>query len=322
MILVTGGAGYIGSHVLLALSDQEIVVVDDFSTGHEWAVPEGIEIARGSITDAPWLDDVLRRYRPKTVVHMAARTEAFVSVVDPLAFWRVNVGGTTNLLSSMSNHGVDDLVFSSSAAVYGNAPTVPIPESCRSLPTNPYGETKLACEMMIRAWVNAGRHTATIFRYFNAAGADVQARVGEAHDPETHLVPLCLAVAGGRSAEISLFGTDYETHDGTCVRDYVHVEDIAAAHAALLEREQGPGEVTCVNLGSGVASSVLDVVAAAEAASGRRVATREATRREGDPVAILADVSAAGEQLGWAPQRSGLAEIVASAWRWWEVHHA
>lgn len=318
-ILVTGGAGYIGSHVCLALAaaGHRPVAYDDLSGGHAWAVQWG-PLVQADLADAAALDAALAAYRPQAVIHLAGLIAVGESVDQPARYHRVNVAGTGILLDAMRRHAVDRIVFSSSAAVYGEPRAVPIREDHPLAPINPYGETKQQAEAMLAAAAAAHGLRAVSLRYFNAAGAEPAGRIGEAHPVETHLIPLVLGAASGCLPPVTLFGTDYPTRDGSCLRDYVHVCDLADAHVAALDwlaRQPGAG-AAAFNLGAGEGATVREVIACAEAVTGRTVPVRVAGRRPGDPVALLADGTLARRALGWQPHRSGLAEIIGSAWRW------
>ncbi|HSV03292.1 MAG TPA: UDP-glucose 4-epimerase GalE [Phenylobacterium sp.] len=319
-VLVTGGAGYIGAHTAKALHEQGYfpVVYDDLSSGFREAVRWG-EFVHGDIRDGRALAETVEAHRIKAVIHFAGLIEVGRSVVRPDLFWDVNVGGTISLLAAIRDRGVDRLVFSSSAAVYGQGgrgPLETIPEAAPKAPASPYGDTKLACEWMIAAECRAYGLSAVALRYFNAAGADPSGAIGEAHEPETHLIPLAIAAALGRGPALSVFGTDYDTPDGTCLRDYIHVNDLAAAHVAALKADLAAGCFETANVGAGQGRSVLEVVAAVARAVGRPVPHAIGARRAGDPPSLVADPSYARELLGWAAERSELDQIVADALRW------
>lgn len=317
MILVTGGAGYIGSHVCLALAAAgwQPVVYDDLSGGHDWAVQWG-PLVRGDITDAAALDAALAHYRPAAVIHLAGLIVASESVAQPARYHQANVTGTQVLLDAMQRHGIDRIVFSSTAAVYGEPQAAPIREDHPLVPINPYGDSKRRAEALLADHArNSGLRSVSL-RYFNAAGADPEGRIGEAHPLETHLIPLVLGAAAGRLPPVKLYGTDYPTRDGSCLRDYVHVCDLADAHVAALDWLAVQPGAAVFNLGSEAGATVREVIACAEAVTGRRVPVEAAARRPGDPAALLADATRARRDLGWQPRRSALSDIVASAWRW------
>jgi UDP-glucose 4-epimerase len=316
-VLVTGGAGYIGSVVTEALvaAGHDVTAYDDLSTGHRDAVVAPTRLVEGDLLDAAALERTLRTHRVDAVVHMAARALVGESVANPAAYYRTNVVGGLVLLDAMRAAGVGLLVFSSSAAVYGEADKQPIDESDALLPSNPYGETKLAFERALR-WQGAAYGFRSVsLRYFNAAGAT--ARNGERHDPETHLIPLILRAAAGTGGPVTVFGEDYPTPDGTCVRDYVHVSDLAAAHALALDALTAGRPTASYNLGlGGNGTSVRDVITAAERITGRAVPRRVAPRRAGDPPRLIASPERIRRELGWSPRLTSLDDIVESAWRW------
>ena len=309
-VLVTGGAGYVGSHVAKALVDagRRVVVLDDLSTGHEDAARFGTLVV-GDAGDEAGVERLLEREGLTAVCHFAGRISVAESVVDPAGYRRANVDVTAALARAAAKAGVRALVFSSSAAVYGTPDRVPIPEEAPLKPASPYGASKVEAERVLAA---SGLDVACL-RYFNAAGADPAAGLGERHDPETHLVPLAL-VAAAAGKPLDVFGDDWPTPDGTCVRDYVHVVDLAAAHVAALERlEAGRGGGTW-NLGTGRGASVLEVAAAVERAVGRPLAVRASPRRAGDAATLVADSGRARADLRWSPTRCALDRVVADAW--------
>lgn len=313
-ILVTGGAGYVGAQACKALSKAGWlpVVYDNLVHGHAEAVKWG-PLEHGDIVDRDRLDAVLAAYRPKAAMHFAAYTSVAESVANPDKYYRNNVAGSLNLLEALRDHGVDRLVFSSTAAVYGAPAIVPIPEGAAKAPINPYGETKFAAEQLLADFVRTDGLKATVLRYFNAAGADPDGDIGERHDPETHLIPLALDSALGKGSPLKLFGGDYPTPDGTCVRDYVHVADLADAHVRALGEMDG---FKAFNLGTGTGASVRQVLDSVERVTGRAVPHAIAPRRAGDPPVLVADPSLAMKELGWVPRLSDLDTIVATAWAW------
>jgi len=316
-VLVTGGAGYIGSHVCLALAAAGFVPIayDNLSAGHAGAVQWG-PLVQADLDDAATLDRTLELYHPQAVVHMAGRLSTSESVVEPALYYRDNVVGTLALLDAMRRHGVNRIVFSSSAAVYGEPQVSSIPETHPLQPINPYGRSKLMIETCLSDYAAAYGMGSVSLRYFNAAGADPAGRIGEAHPVETHLVPLVLEAAAGLRPAVSVFGTDYPTRDGTCLRDYIHVCDLAAAHvAALSYLERRPG-AHVFNLGSGEGATVREVIACAARVTGRPIPAIEVARRPGDPATLLADPAAARRLLGWKPQHAGLDNIMETAWNW------
>jgi UDP-glucose 4-epimerase len=313
-VLVTGGAGYIGSHMVQVLAERgdDVTVLDDLSTGHADAVLAG-KFVRGEIADVPATTRLLKG--AEAVIHFAASSLVAESVADPLKYYTRNVAGTAALLQAMRNAGVEKIVFSSTAATYGNPVRTPIDEAHPAQPVNPYGATKLAVERMLADCHAAYGLRSASLRYFNAAGADPKGRLGERHNPETHLIPLVLQAAAGRRASISVYGNDYETRDGTCVRDYIHVVDLCDAHLRALEwLKNGGCEV--FNLGNGDGATVLEVIDAARRVTARPIKTISAERRPGDPPSLVADATKARRVLGWEPKHKDIEGIVRDAWRW------
>jgi len=323
-VLVTGGAGYIGSVVVeqLLARGHTVVILDDLSRGHREAVAPGATFVEGGIGDRAVLDALLRRHRCNALVHLAAYALVGESVAQPEKYRANNVTAGLVLLEGIAAAGVRRVVFSSSCAVYGLPRATPIPEDAPLAPVNPYGETKREFERLLADFANADGATVFCLRYFNAAGASVQH--GEDHDPETHLIPNVLRVATGGRPALEVLGTDYPTSDGTAVRDYVHVLDIADAHVRALEAkpaDTGPrGKATAMNLGTGVGYSVLAVADAARRITGRPIPTVARPRRPGDPPELVAAAGRAEAVLGWQPRHSGLDEILASAWAWHQAH--
>ncbi|MFE0192919.1 UDP-glucose 4-epimerase GalE [Streptomyces sp. NPDC059008] len=307
--LVTGGAGYVGSVVAAHLLEagHEVTVLDDLSTGHRVGVPEGAHFIEGRIQDAAkWLDASF-----DAVLHFAAFSQVGESVTDPEKYWRNNVGGTMDLLAAMRDAGVRRLVFSSTAATYGEPVSTPITETDPTAPTSPYGASKLAVDHMISGEAAAHGLAAVSLRYFNVAGA--YGSCGERHDPESHLIPLVLQVAQGRREAISVFGDDYPTPDGTCVRDYIHVADLAEAHLLALDAATSGEHLIC-NLGNGNGFSVREVIETVRKVTGHPIPEITAPRRGGDPAVLVASAQTAVDRLGWRPSRADLAGIVADAW--------
>lgn len=319
-ILVVGGAGYVGSHTAhyLQRAGHAIWVYDNLSHGHAAAVPGGCLI-QGDLLDSDKLVEVLRQRRIDAVMHFAAFALVGESVHDPAKYYRNNVVGALSLLDSMREAGVWRIVFSSTTATYGAPERVPITEETPQNPINPYGFTKLVIEKALADYARAYGFGYAALRYFNAAGASATAEIGEDHDPETHLIPLVLQVALGQRPEIVIFGDDYPTPDGTCIRDYIHVDDLAAAHLAALQRLQ-PGSGLEMNLGTGRGHSVREVIQACRRVTGHAIPERIGARRPGDPPALVAGVRRAKELLGWEPRHRELDDIVASAWRWHRAH--
>jgi UDP-glucose 4-epimerase len=313
-VLVTGGAGYIGSHMvkLLAERGDEVTVLDDLSTGHADAVRSG-HFVRGDIADVQSTRNLLKQSGIEAVIHFAAASLVGESVLDPLKYYTRNIGGTGALLQAMREAQVGKIVFSSTAAVYGDPVRIPIDEDHPKAPLNPYGSTKLAVERMLAECSAAYGLSAAALRYFNAAGAEAEAGLGERHEPETHLIPLVLRAAA-HGTPVHVFGNDYPTRDGTCVRDYIHVSDLCAAHLLALEWLQTRGACECFNLGNGEGFSVLEVIEAAERVTAKKISTNLDQRRAGDPAALVADAAKARRVLGWQPKRAALETIVRDAW--------
>jgi UDP-glucose 4-epimerase len=316
-VLVTGGAGYIGSHMvkLLVESGAQVTVVDDLSTGHADAV-RGRDFVRGDVADATFTKNLLEQKQIEAVVHFAACSLVGESVADPLKYYRRNVGGTAGLVEAMRQAKVTRLVFSSTAAVYGDPVRTPIDEAHPTQPVNPYGSSKLAIERMLAECSTAYGIGAVVLRYFNAAGADPSGELGERHEPETHLIPLVLQAASGRRPSISVFGNDWPTRDGTCVRDYIHVSDLCVAHQLALDWLAAGGRYECFNLGNGEGATVLEVIEAARRVTGRTIKMVQAQRRAGDPPSLVADASKARRVLGWQPARADIEGIVRDAWNY------
>jgi UDP-arabinose 4-epimerase len=320
VILVSGGAGYVGAHACKALSKAGWLPVtyDNLLHGHEEAVKWG-PLERGDILDRARLDEVISAHQPVAAMHFAALTSVAESVADPESYRRNNVEGSRNLLGALLDNGVTHFVFSSTAAVYGTPESVPIPEDATKFPINPYGETKLAVERMLEELAHEQGLTATALRYFNAAGADPDGEIGEDHDPETHLIPLALAAASGTGKPLTLYGDDYPTPDGTCVRDYIHVSDLAEAHVAALRSGAG---FRAFNLGTGAGASVREVLDTVEGVTGKAVPHWLGPRRAGDPAELVADPSRALAELGWKAGSSDLDTIVRTAWSWHQARSA
>lgn len=317
-VLVTGGAGYIGSHCVCSLIDrkEEVVVADNLQTGHEGAVHREARFYKGDIRDGEFLDKIFNENAIDTVVHFAANSLVGVSMKEPLSYFDNNVYGTEVLLSAMKRHDVSRMVFSSSAAVYGEPETIPILETDRTEPTNAYGETKLTMEKMMK-WADIAHEIKYIaLRYFNVAGAHESGSIGEDHDPETHLIPLILQVPLGKRESISIFGNDYDTCDGTCVRDYIHVTDLAEAHIMSIDRLRGGAASTVYNLGNGEGFSVKEMVEAARRVTKHPIPEVFCPRRAGDPSTLIASGKKAEEELNWKPKFKRVDEIIESAWEW------
>ena len=321
-LLVLGGAGYIGSHTAVELleSGHEVVVVDSLVTGYEAAVPEGASFYQGDIRDYDFLNDLFKKEAIDAVIHFAAFSLVGESVTDPLKYYENNLYGTKVLLKAMIDNGVNKIVFSSTAATYGEPENIPILEDDRTCPTNPYGETKLAMEKMMKWSANAYGLKYVSLRYFNACGAHKSAKIGEAHNPESHLIPLVLQVPNGKRESVSIYGTDYDTPDGTCIRDYIHVTDLAEAHILAVEYLMKGGESNVFNLGNGVGYSVREVIETARRVTGHPIPAVEIPRRAGDPARLVASGEKAKEILGWKPEITELEDIIRSAWAWHSSH--
>ncbi|MCI7159937.1 MAG: UDP-glucose 4-epimerase GalE [Flintibacter sp.] len=321
-ILVLGGAGYIGSHTVYELIDvgRDVVVADNLLTGFRAAVHPKARFYQLDIRDRSALDELFTKEKIEGVIHFAASSQVGESMSDPLKYYDNNLHGTMVLLQAMVAHGVDKIVFSSTAATYGEPERVPILETDRTDPTNCYGETKLAMEHMMR-WVSRAHGLKYVaLRYFNACGAHPSGAIGEAHNPETHLIPLILQVPNGQREKISIFGDDYPTKDGTCIRDYIHVSDLAQAHILALDHLLQGGESDVFNLGNGVGFTVKEVIDVARAVTGHPIPAETCPRRAGDPAQLIASSKKAVEQLGWKPKYNDLNTIIASAWKWHSAH--
>lgn len=320
-VLVTGGAGYIGSHTALALLErgEEVVVLDNLQKGHKSAV-SGFRFYQGDIREDAVLDKVFSGNAIDAVIHFAAESLVGESVLDPLKYYHNNVFGTMNLLSGMKRHAVSKIVFSSTAATYGEPERTPILETDKTLPTNPYGETKLAIEKMMRWFDGAYGLKSIALRYFNAAGAHMGGKIGEDHHPESHLIPIILQVALGKKDNISIFGDDYPTPDGTCIRDYIHVTDLADAHLLALDRLRAGGESTVYNLGNGTGFSVKEIIKVTREVTGHGIPEVISPRRAGDPAVLIASSDRIKKELKWNPRYNDIKTIISSAWEWHRNH--
>ncbi len=321
-ILVLGGAGYIGSHTVYELIDrgEDVVIIDNLQTGYLEAVHPKARFYQGDIRDRTFLDTVFEKEKIDAVIHFAASSLVGESVTDPLKYYDNNLCGTKVLLDSIVAHGIDKIVFSSTAATYGEPERIPILETDRTLPTNPYGETKLSMEKMFQ-WVgNAHGLRFVSLRYFNACGAHLSGEIGEAHNPESHLIPLILQVPNNQRESILVFGDDYATKDGTCVRDYIHVTDLANAHILAVEYLKKGNESNIFNLGNGIGFTVNEVIETSRKVTEHAIPAVVTPRRAGDPAQLIASSEKAKTILGWKPEHDDLEEIISSAWKWHKNH--
>lgn len=320
-ILVCGGAGYIGSHMVAELLENniEVIVLDNLEKGHKDALLGG-KLYIGDLRDKTILNKIFTENKIDAVIDFAAYSLVGESMTDPLKYFDNNVYGTISLLEAMKEHGVKYIVFSSTAATYGEPKKVPIEECSETLPTNAYGESKLLVEKILKWCDYAYGIKYTALRYFNAAGAHVNGKIGEDHSPETHLIPIILDVALGNREKIMMFGDDYNTKDGTCVRDYVHVTDLARAHLLALKRLMNGGESTAYNLGNGTGFTVKEVIEAARKVTGHEIPAEVAPRRSGDPATLIASSDKAIKELGWKPEFDSLETIISTAWKWHQSH--
>ena len=319
-ILVAGGAGYIGSHMVALLVEKgyDVVVVDNLCTGH-WQAVKGAKLRVGDLRDGNFLDQVFSEFPIDGVINFAAYSLVGESVTNPLKYYGNNVAGSQSMLTAMKNHGVKKIVFSSTAATYGEPEKQPIEETDRTEPTNPYGATKLAIEGMLKWCDRAYGIKYAALRYFNAAGANTDVGIGEDHNPESHLIPIVLQAALGKRDHVGIFGDDYPTPDGTCVRDYIHVRDLASAHLLALEYLDKGGESGSFNLGNGTGYSVKEIIDTARKVTGKPIPATVEPRRAGDPSVLIASNKKAQEVLGWKPER-GLEQIISDAWTWHSSH--
>lgn len=321
-ILVTGGAGYIGSHACKALSlaGYTPVAFDNLSRGREFLVKWG-PFVKGDVTDAACLDEVFRRYQPTAVLHFAAFAYVGESMQDPSIYYRNNVYGSLVLLDTMKRHGVDKIIFSSTCNTYGEPLAIPLNETHAQRPINPYGQSKFMVERILADFDKGYGIRSVSLRYFNAAGADPEGETGEVHDPETHLIPLVFDVAVGRAVAIRIFGDDYPTEDGTCIRDYIHVTDLAAAHLLALQALERGAASVAYNLGNGLGHSVKEVIRAAEKVTGKGVRIEIAPRRAGDSDRLISDSTRVAAELGWRPEFVEIETILEHAWNWYIKMH-
>ena len=322
-ILVLGRAGYIGSHTVYELTDagEDVVIIDNLETGYKEAVHPKAKFYQGDLRDRAFVDSVLDQETGiDAVIHFAANSLVGESMTNPLKYYDNNLCGTKTMLESMVAHGIDKIVFSSTAATYGEPEKTPILETDRTEPTNTYGETKLSMEKMFK-WVGKAHGLRFVsLRYFNACGAHKSGEIGEAHNPETHLIPLILQVPNGKREAISIFGTDYPTKDGTCVRDYIHVTDLAQAHILAVKYLMEGNESDIFNLGNGIGFTVKEVIETAKEVTQKPIKAVEEGRRAGDPAVLIASSEKAKKVLGWKPEHADLHEIIESAWKWHSTH--
>lgn len=317
-VLVAGGAGYIGSHCVrqLIAAGHQPIVIDNLVYGHRAAVAPEIPFYAADFGDAAALDPIFQKHKIDVVMHFAAYAYVGESVTDPIKYYRNNLAAPLTLLEVMLKHGVKKFVFSSTCATYGVPESLPITEDLPQAPINPYGQTKLDVENLLKALARSHGLSFAAFRYFNAAGAAEDGAIGEDHDPETHLIPLAIWAAQGSKPALQVFGTDYPTPDGTCLRDYVHVDDLSRAHIACFDKLATPGTKLFYNLGTGTPTSVLEVLKAVEKVTGLKVPVTYAPRRAGDPPALYADATKAKTELNWTPKYTTIEPIIETAWRW------
>ena len=321
-IIVIGGAGYIGSHAVKQLleNDNEVAVIDSLQTGHLESIPSSIPFYQVDIRDKDALKAIFDKERPDGVMHFAANSLVGESMTNPLKYYNNNVSGAVTLLEVLVETGVKNIVFSSTAATYGEVTQMPITETTPTCPTNTYGETKLAIEKMLK-WTSVTHDLNYVcLRYFNVAGADASGSIGEAHTTETHLIPLILQVPLGQRPHITVFGTDYPTADGTCIRDYIHITDLVDAHILALKYLMNGGQSDIFNLGSSTGYSVLEMIEAARKVTGHPIPLELGTRRAGDPALLIASSDKAKKVLGWEPHFTNIEDIIASAWKWHSTH--
>ncbi|WLR41768.1 UDP-glucose 4-epimerase GalE [Bacillus carboniphilus] len=321
-ILVCGGAGYIGSHAVSELLDlgEDVIIVDNLQTGHQQAVLEKAKFHQGDLRDESFLQEIFSKYTIEAVIHFAADSLVGESVENPFKYYDNNVTGALSLLKVMNEFGVKKIVFSSTAATYGEPKNIPILESDPTVPTNPYGETKLTVEKMLKWAENAYGIHYVVLRYFNVAGAHMKGILGEDHRPETHLIPIILQVALEKREKIMIYGDDYDTHDGTCIRDYIHVTDLANAHILAIKKLRLDGKSATYNLGNGNGFTVKEVIDAARKVTGHPIPAEVAPRRAGDPAKLVASSQKAISELGWNPKYAQMETIIESAWQWFQNH--
>lgn len=320
-ILVTGGAGYIGSHTVKEINSlgEKVIVYDNLVKGHRDSVKDNVLVV-GDLFDTDTLDRTMKNYNIDAVIHFAAYSLVGESMQNPEKYYTNNVGATLNLLKVMRQNGVNNIVFSSTAATYGEPTKVPITEDLATVPTNVYGRTKLVIEGILKDYHEAYGLNYTALRYFNAAGAHIDGNIGEDHEPESHLIPIIMQVLTGKREKLSIYGTDYPTPDGTCIRDYIHVTDLAQAHVLALKNIKNGGESGSYNLGNGKGFSVREIIDTVEKVTGKKVNVEESPRRAGDPAVLIASSDKIIEELGWKPRFNKIEDIIETAWRWHSVH--
>eukprot|EP00760_Papus_ankaliazontas_P023724 PhM_4_TR2084/c5_g1_i1/m.91652/K01784/galE, GALE; UDP-glucose 4-epimerase len=324
-VIVFGGAGYIGSHTvreILRATSHDVLIVDNLSAGYKASIPADprVALAEGDVRDEAFLRGVFASFKPDAVVHMCASIVVPESVADPLKYYDNNVFGAIRILQAMKEHGCDKIVFSSTAALFGTPERSPIHPDDRTQPESPYGYTKLVTEVLLKDCDTAYGIRNVCLRYFNACGAEDGGCIGECHKPETHLIPIVLQVALGQREKVSVFGTDYATPDGTCVRDYIHVQDLASAHILALAYLEKGGKSDCFNLGNGNGHSVRQIIEAAREVTGHAIPTVDCERRAGDPPSLVASAEKAKAVLGWCPKWTEIADIIRSAWGFHSTH--
>lgn len=321
-ILVCGGAGYIGSHTvkLLVEENRDVIVIDNLYKGHKEAITPGVKLYKGDIRDKDFLSKVFKENEIEAIIDFAADSLVGESVFEPLKYYNNNIYGTICLLETMKDFGVKNIVFSSTAAVYGEPESIPIFEDAKTMPTSPYGETKLAVEKMLDWSRKAYGINYTVLRYFNAAGAHVDGKIGEDHNPESHLIPIILQVALGKRKHIEIFGDDYPTKDGTCIRDYIHVTDLSKAHILALDKMMKTNTSAIYNLGNGFGFSVKEVLETARKVTGHPIPAIISKRRAGDPAVLVASAKKVTEELNWQPKYNSLEEIIETAWKFHKNH--
>ena len=318
MILVCGGAGYIGSHMVYKLveENEEVCIIDNLSTGKEKLIHPDVKFYEGSIEDDKLMDKIFSENNIDSVIHFAAFSQVGESVEKPLKYYKNNVYATMKLLESMDRNNVKNIVFSSTAAIFGDVKKMPITEDIEKNPTSPYGETKLAIEKMMHWMDNVGKINYVSLRYFNVAGAHHSSKIGEAHEPESHLIPIVLQVALGERDKIYIFGDDYNTKDGTCIRDYIHVQDLADAHLLSVNYLRDNGKSNVFNLGNGEGFSVKEIIKASRKVTNKEIIAEMADRRLGDPAKLIASSKKIKDKLGWEPKYTNIEDIIRSAWNW------